>query len=418
MQGYTDDGVVDPSNPFSGMWMEGDSLAPPCGAEPPIIPHILSLSNLSAEDVFYDLGAGDGRICLAASAAAGCRAVGVEIEPDVCERFRELVEASPSPGLLECKEGDLLEVDLAPATVVHAYLLPEGLEAIEAQVAEWLLKDRRRRAVCNTWGWAWGSTSAKATVEECNGTPLFLYTGADVPLRFRPGTQGCALVTGGNRGLGLECVKSLLARDVTTHVVIGCRSLASGAEAREGLGEGWRERVSLLELDVSSAASVMTAGINMKKKTDALDLLVNNAGVLARGAGKVEVNEVRSGDAAVAMPSNPLILFSRAGTRDQLQRCDNVYRSIPAADDSGLHDPVHVVVRRHPVPRVRHPLSVRSSAEGRGSDGGRAPGTRGRNRRDRLPRLVRRRVRVQQDVRQRVRADSCEGERRFACQVR
>jgi SAM-dependent methyltransferase len=182
MQGYRDED--DAENPFAGMWMDGDSLAPPCGAEPTILPHILSLlSPLGSDKTLLDLGCGDGRICLYATEHSGCKSIGVEIEPDVCERFRELITSSKHPDRVSCIEGDLRDVDFDVADVIHVYLLPEGLEVIEAKIIAWLLADPLRKVLCNTWGWskAWGGETAVVKVTECNGTPLFLYTAKDVP---------------------------------------------------------------------------------------------------------------------------------------------------------------------------------------------------------------------------------------------
>jgi cyclopropane fatty-acyl-phospholipid synthase-like methyltransferase len=41
---------------------------------------IVELADLSSRDVFYDLGCGDGRICMAAALKHNVEAVGVEIE--------------------------------------------------------------------------------------------------------------------------------------------------------------------------------------------------------------------------------------------------------------------------------------------------------------------------------------------------
>ena len=81
MYGYGSD---DEDNPLrAGMWMDGDSLAPPCGCEPSIITPLLSLLNLTNTDILYDLGCGDGRICFkAVQEYPILKAVGVEIEED------------------------------------------------------------------------------------------------------------------------------------------------------------------------------------------------------------------------------------------------------------------------------------------------------------------------------------------------
>lgn len=67
-------------NPLDSFWMEGDSLAPPCQSENDIIDIILNLVEITNNSRVYDLGCGDGRICIEASKRYGCHSVGVEIE--------------------------------------------------------------------------------------------------------------------------------------------------------------------------------------------------------------------------------------------------------------------------------------------------------------------------------------------------
>lgn len=70
------------------VWMEGDSLAPPCQSDLEIVDDICGLGCIDADDVFFDLGCGDGRICIAVAQATGARARGVEIEERLVKRFR------------------------------------------------------------------------------------------------------------------------------------------------------------------------------------------------------------------------------------------------------------------------------------------------------------------------------------------
>ena len=44
------------------MWMEGDSLAPPCQTDMEVVEAILDFANLDEKSVLYDLGCGDGCI--------------------------------------------------------------------------------------------------------------------------------------------------------------------------------------------------------------------------------------------------------------------------------------------------------------------------------------------------------------------
>jgi len=86
-----------------------------------------------------------------------------------------------------------------------------------------------------------------------------------------------ALITGANKGIGLETARQLAHRDV--HVIIGSRDRAKGVEAALRLqGEGLA--VEALSLDVLDAASIAAAVGEVTQRHGALDILVNNAGVM------------------------------------------------------------------------------------------------------------------------------------------
>ena len=91
------------------------------------------------------------------------------------------------------------------------------------------------------------------------------------------GDKPIALVTGANRGLGLETSRQLGKRGVK--VLIGARDLAKGKTAEETLrSEGIDAEA--IQLDVSDAASITAAIAAIAKDYRRLDILVNNAAVL------------------------------------------------------------------------------------------------------------------------------------------
>lgn len=61
--------------PFS-IWLDGESLAPFRPSSPEAIKLVLELAGVTDKDVVYDLGCGDGRICIAAAKLFGAKAVG------------------------------------------------------------------------------------------------------------------------------------------------------------------------------------------------------------------------------------------------------------------------------------------------------------------------------------------------------
>ncbi|GMH78720.1 hypothetical protein TrLO_g1458 [Triparma laevis f. longispina] len=91
-----------------------------------------------------------------------------------------------------------------------------------------------------------------------------------------------ALITGANRGLGFECVKTILRQTDPYHVLLCSRSVAAGEKAVASLPSSLSapSRVSVIELDVTSPASITAAVASVKSLAPSLSVLVNNAGIL------------------------------------------------------------------------------------------------------------------------------------------
>lgn len=81
-----------------------------------------------------------------------------------------------------------------------------------------------------------------------------------------------AVVSGGNRGIGLEVVRQLAERG--DEVVLGSRDLVKGEAAAQFLG---RDNVRVRLLDVSSVASIERFGEDLRNSFERIDVLVNNA---------------------------------------------------------------------------------------------------------------------------------------------
>ena len=47
-----------------------------------VVDEMIKLADLSADDLVYDLGCGDGRIIITAAMKSGCRGVGIDIDPE------------------------------------------------------------------------------------------------------------------------------------------------------------------------------------------------------------------------------------------------------------------------------------------------------------------------------------------------
>jgi SAM-dependent methyltransferase len=86
---------------------------------------MLSMAQVTPRDLVLDLGAGDGRIAIAAAKAPfGARAVGIEYDPDLAKRAACLVQAEGLVDRVRIVRGDIFKEDFGGASVVTLYLLP------------------------------------------------------------------------------------------------------------------------------------------------------------------------------------------------------------------------------------------------------------------------------------------------------
>ena len=129
-----------------------------------------------------------------------------------------------------------------------------------------------------------------------------------------------ALVTGANKGIGLEIVGTLARRGM--RVLLGARNAKLGGAAAAQLKEEGLD-VQFIELDLGRPETLRDAAAWIEKHAGKLDVLVNNAGITSTGDGspaKADIDAVRRvfetnffGTLAVTQAMLPLVRKSEAG---------------------------------------------------------------------------------------------------------
>jgi SAM-dependent methyltransferase len=115
--------------PYPGGVSERSSsehLAPFDPTPQEVVERMLELAGVTKSDTVYDLGAGDGRIVIAAAKKYGAKAVGFEIDPGLVKLARENVRKAGVEKLVEIRQEDFMTADLSAASVVTLYLSFDG----------------------------------------------------------------------------------------------------------------------------------------------------------------------------------------------------------------------------------------------------------------------------------------------------
>lgn len=93
-----------------------------------VVDRMLTMAQVAPNDFVIDLGAGDGKIAIAAAKKFGARAMGIEYNPDMVklgnDNARAAGVAGTGQGKALIRQGDIFATDFSQATVVTMYLLP------------------------------------------------------------------------------------------------------------------------------------------------------------------------------------------------------------------------------------------------------------------------------------------------------
>lgn len=127
--------------------------APFVPMEPKVVEGVMKLVEVKKDEIFYDLGSGDGRLVIAA-ALRGAKAYGIEIDflrVWYSRVWIYLLRLSKNAKIIQ---KNIFDVDLSNADVVCLYLLPETNEKIQNKLKKELKKGTPVVSVAFTFsGW-------------------------------------------------------------------------------------------------------------------------------------------------------------------------------------------------------------------------------------------------------------------------
>jgi len=90
-----------------------------------LVNKMLTMARVTPKDFVVDLGAGDGKIAIAAGKKFGATALGIEYNPEMAKLAQCFVQAEGVADKVKIIQGDIFKEDFSKATVVTMYLLPE-----------------------------------------------------------------------------------------------------------------------------------------------------------------------------------------------------------------------------------------------------------------------------------------------------
>jgi len=109
-------------------------IAPFVASPPQVVRRMLVLAELKPGEVFYDLGAGDGRTVIMAAQEFGARAVGIELREDLAKKALQTVYQLGLQDRVTILHSNLFDVDISPADVVFLYLTTSANEKVKPKL--------------------------------------------------------------------------------------------------------------------------------------------------------------------------------------------------------------------------------------------------------------------------------------------
>lgn len=137
-----------------------------------VVDAMLKLAQVTASDVVFDLGSGDGRIPIAAAQRYGAFGVGVEIDGRLNRDAADNAKKAGVADRVRFFTQDLFEADISQATVVTLFLLPRINQDLMLKLKRELRPGSRIVSHQFDMGEQWPAEQS----QDVNGLMIYLWT--------------------------------------------------------------------------------------------------------------------------------------------------------------------------------------------------------------------------------------------------
>jgi SAM-dependent methyltransferase len=132
-----------------------------------LMDRMLTVARITPQDVVYDLGAGDGKMAIAAARQFGARAIGIEYNARMADLARRNAARAGVANRVRIIQGDIFKEDFSDATVVLLYLLEDINQRLRPTI---LSLPPGTRVVSNTFSMGdWEPDQVLSAVSAGNG---------------------------------------------------------------------------------------------------------------------------------------------------------------------------------------------------------------------------------------------------------
>ena len=158
------------------------------GSPHDVVAKMLEVAQVKKDDILYDPGCGDGRICVMAAKKYGCKAVGFDLNPVRIRESLENVKRNGVENLVRIERKDIFTVDFSEATVVSMYLLPWMNKKLVPQLQK---MKPGTRIVAHDYSIEGYPPDKTITMTLQAGRRGALHLPVDAAAEARPQSQGC-----------------------------------------------------------------------------------------------------------------------------------------------------------------------------------------------------------------------------------